>query len=214
MGKSFFEVFPALKLDEHTGDIMGQTEVVKVSTTRKQDFIRIYIASNKLIDKADIIKTESSIKKQLFGNQDITIKIYEKFSLSAQYTPENLLDIYRESIELELKDYDHMEYSLFRSASFLYPDQGNVIMQLEDSVVGKKKAPDLIRVLSKIFNDRCGLSVVLSPEFIEVEKEDKEPDYSEESAKMAKKLEARGAPGKSGLHASGEGERVIAPEPW
>ena len=24
----------------------------------------------------------------------------------------------------------------------------------------------------------------------------------------------RGAPGKSGLHASGEGERVTAPEPW
>ena len=68
MGKSFFEVFPALKLDAHTGDIMGQTEVVKVSTTRKQDFIRIYIASNKLIDKADIIKTESSIKKQLFAD--------------------------------------------------------------------------------------------------------------------------------------------------
>ena len=141
MGKSFFDVFPALKLDEHTGDIMGQTEVVKVSTTRKQDFIRIYIASNKLIDKADIIKTENSIKKQLFGNQDITIKIYEKFSLSAQYTPENLLDIYRESIELELKDYDHMEYSLFRAANFLYPEEGSVVMQLEDSVVGKKKAP-------------------------------------------------------------------------
>ena len=27
-------------------------------------------------------------------------------------------------------------------------------------------------------------------------------------------LASRGAPGKSGLHASGEGERVIAPEPW
>ena len=25
---------------------------------------------------------------------------------------------------------------------------------------------------------------------------------------------SRGAPGKSGLHASGEGERVMAPEPW
>ena len=25
---------------------------------------------------------------------------------------------------------------------------------------------------------------------------------------------SRGAPGKSGLHASGEGQRVIAPEPW
>ena len=27
-------------------------------------------------------------------------------------------------------------------------------------------------------------------------------------------LPSRGAPGKSGLHASGEGERVIAPKPW
>ena len=43
MGKAFFEVFPALKLDAHTSEIMEQTEVVKVSTTRKQDIIRIYI---------------------------------------------------------------------------------------------------------------------------------------------------------------------------
>ena len=27
-------------------------------------------------------------------------------------------------------------------------------------------------------------------------------------------IASRGEPGKSGLHASGEGERVIAPEPW
>ncbi len=190
MGKSFFDVFPGLKLDQRTGEIMEQTEVVKVATTRKQDFIKIYIASNKLIDKADIFKTESSIKKQLFGSHDITIKIYEKFSLSAQYTPQNLLDLYRESIELELRDYDHMEYSLFRSASFVYPDEENVVVKIEDSIVGKKKGPDLIRVLSKIFNERCGLSVVFSPEYYEVKKNVKEPDYSDESANMAKKLEA------------------------
>ena len=108
MGKAFFEVFPGLKLDSKTSEIMEQTNVTKVSTTRKQDFIRIYIESNNLIDKSDIRRTEDGIKKQLFKDQDITIKIYEKFSLSAQYTPENLLDLYRESIELELRDYDHM----------------------------------------------------------------------------------------------------------
>ena len=177
MGKSFFEVFPALKLDKHTGEIMEQTEVVKVSTTKKQDFIRIYITSNKLIDKSDIVKTESSIKKQLFGGVDVTIKIYEKFSLSAQYTPQNLMDLYRDSIELELKDYDHMEYSLFRSASFLYPNEESMVIRLEDSVVGQKKAPDLVRVLDKIINDRCGLNVLISPEFVAVEKENKEPGY-------------------------------------
>ncbi|MBE5826504.1 MAG: PolC-type DNA polymerase III [Butyrivibrio sp.] len=190
MGKLFFEVFPSLTLDSHVREIMEQATVEKVSTTRKQDFIRIYISSNKLIDKSDIIKTEKSIKKQLFDNQDITIKIYEKFCLSAQYTPENLLDLYRESIEMELKDYDHMEYSLFRSASFIYPDQDNVIMKLQDTVVGQKKAPDLIRVLSKIINERCGLSVALSPEFVPVEDKTEEPDYGAESADLAKKLEA------------------------
>ncbi len=189
MSKKFFEVFPALKLDAKTKEIMEQTEVTKVSTTRKQDFIRIYISSNNLIDKSDIIKSETSIKKQLFGSHDVNIKIYEKFSLSAQYTPKNLLELYKDSIELELKDYDHMEYSLFRSASFLYPDEGNVTLQLEDSVVSRKKAPDLIRILDKIMNERCGLSVDIQPEFIEVEKSNDEPDYSAESAKMAKKLE-------------------------
>ena len=190
MSKRFFEVFPTLKLDAKTKEIMEQTVVDKVSTTRKQDFIRVYISSKNLIDKADILKAETGIKKQFFGNQDLTVKIYEKFSLSAQYTPKNLIDIYKDSIELELKDYDHMEYSLFRSAQFLYPEDGNIVIQLEDSVVGQKKAPDLVRVLSKIINERCGLSASITPEFIEVVKETEEPDYSAESAKMAKKLEA------------------------
>ena len=190
MGKSFFDVFPALKLDEHTREIMEQTTVEKVSTTRKQDVIRVYISSSKLIDKTDILKTENGIKKQLFGEQDLTVKIYEKFSLSAQYTPSNLIDLYRESIEMELKDYDHMEYSLFRSAQFLFPDDGNIVVQLEDSVVGQKKAPDLLRVLSKIINERCGLTASISSEFVKIEKENTEPDYSVESAKMAQKLEA------------------------
>ena len=190
MGKSFFDVFPALKLDDNIREIMEQTTVEKVSTTRKQDFIRIYLSSSKLIDKADILKTEAGIKKQFFAGQDLTVKIYEKFSLSAQYTPSNLIELYKDSIEMELKDYDHMEYSLFRAAQFVYPDENNMVIRLEDSVVGQKKAPDLLRVLSKIINERCGLSVAISPEFVEVKKENTEPDYSEESAKMAEKLEA------------------------
>ncbi len=136
MGKSFFEVFPALKLDDNIREIMEQTTVEKVSTTRKQDFIRIYLSSSKLIDKADILKTEAGIKKQFFAGQDLTVKIYEKFSLSAQYTPANLIELYRDSIEMELKDYDHMEYSLFRAAQFLYPDADPMVVRLEGSVVG------------------------------------------------------------------------------
>ena len=38
MGKPFFEVFPTLKLDKAAHDIMEQSEVERVSATKKKDF--------------------------------------------------------------------------------------------------------------------------------------------------------------------------------
>ena len=58
MAKPFFDVFPTLKLDGRMKELMDEVEVDKVSTTRKQDFIRIYLSSNRLIEKADVWKAE------------------------------------------------------------------------------------------------------------------------------------------------------------
>ncbi|MCR5100998.1 MAG: PolC-type DNA polymerase III [Butyrivibrio sp.] len=189
MAKAFFDVFPTLKLDEQTKEMMEETTVEKVATTKKQDFLRIYLSSDRLIDKSFVVKTESEIKKQFFRAQDLNIKIYEKFNLSAQYTPENFLDIYKDSILLELKDYDPIEYCLFRGAKFDFSED-NVLMTLEDTVVAQKKSPDLVRVLSKIMNERCGLKTDISIKYEKKEKENKEPDYSGEAQKIAAKLEA------------------------
>ena len=54
MGKPFFEVFPSLKLQSTAHDIMEQAEIERVSTTKKKDFIRIYLQSSRLIMK-DVI---------------------------------------------------------------------------------------------------------------------------------------------------------------
>ena len=40
------------------------------------------------------------------------------------------------------------------------------------------------------------------------------PKENHAGKSKAPDTDLRGAPGKSGLHASGEGERVTAPEPW
>ena len=117
MGKPFFEVFPSLKLDRETHDIMEQTSVEKVSATKSRDFLRIYLYSTRLIVKDDIWATERQIKKQLFPSADMRIKIYEKFELSRQYTPEKLMDLYQESILAELREYSHVEYNAFRTAN-------------------------------------------------------------------------------------------------
>ena len=54
MKKPFMEVFPTLKLDKVIYDIIEQTSVEKISATKRKDYLRIYIHSNRLIMKSDI----------------------------------------------------------------------------------------------------------------------------------------------------------------
>ena len=192
MAKAFFEVFPQLKLSGHTKDLMGETVVEKVSATRKQDFIRIYISSDRLIDKQEILNVEKEIKSQLFGNVSIVIKIYERFHLSAQYTPSNLMDIYGESILQEFKTYNPIEYTLLKGAEFRYPASDAMEIVLEDSVTSTQEAPEIQRIMDKIINERCGLNIHISTVFEEKKSGKKAgaPDYSAESERMSARLEA------------------------
>lgn len=95
-------------------DLFEQANVERISATKRKDFLRIYISSDRLIQKADIFSVEQEMKKQFFPSASMVIRIYEKFHLSSQYTPEKLMDIYRESILLELRDYSPIEYNLLR----------------------------------------------------------------------------------------------------
>ena len=62
MSKPFFEVFPTLQLNTDIHDLMGQTEVERVSATKRRDFLRVYLKSIRLIQKTDIWTTENEIK--------------------------------------------------------------------------------------------------------------------------------------------------------
>ena len=102
---------------------------------------------------------EQEIKKQFFPKDNIIIKIYEKFILSGQYNPEKLMDTYKDSVLMELKDTEHMLYTMFRQADMEYPDEQTVKLILEDSVIAKSKEDEMIRILDKVLNEICGFSV-------------------------------------------------------
>ena len=159
MGKKFFDVFPTLKLDTGLKDLYEQVTVDKVSSTKRKDFLRIYISSDRLIQKEDVIRVEGEIKKQFFPGAAMVIKIYERFHLSAQYTPEKLMDAYRDSILLELREYSPVEYNLFKNADVEFTEDDRLLLTVEDTVLGKGKAEELIRILEKIYQERCGLPV-------------------------------------------------------
>ncbi len=176
MNKSFFEAFPTLQLNKALHDMMEQTEVEKVSADRKKTFIHIYLRSTHLIQKKDIWTVEKEIKKQFFPQNAISIKIMERFELSAQYTPEKLMDVYRESILEEIREYNHMEYNAIKTAQVSYPEENKILFDMRESVLTRSLEEDIHRVLDKIFVERCGFSVQIGITYHESE----EASHSEE----------------------------------
>ena len=159
--KPFFEVFPSLELKGTLHDKLEQTAVERVSATKQKDRLSVYLFSTRLLPKEDIWAAEKAIKSQLFPHAFLTVRIFERFELSAQYTPENLMEAYRESILAELKEYSHVEYNAFRTAQITYPESGRIRLTIDDTVLNHSKEPELIRVLEKILVERCGLEHLL-----------------------------------------------------
>ena len=157
MSKGFFEVFPGLHIAEEFGELLKLVEVSRVTAARDRSSIRIYIESPRLIHKQMIYDLEKGIKEQLFPDKQMTIRIQEKYRLSGQYTPEKLLEVYKDSILLELKHYSIIEYTMFRKAQIDFPESERMRMTIEDTMVSKEKAGELKRILEKIFQERCGL---------------------------------------------------------
>ncbi len=176
MAKQFWEVFPGLQLDKSNHDLFGQVTVEKVSATKRKDFVRVYISCEHLIQKAIIFKVEEEIKRQLFAGQNIEIKIYERYQLSSQYNPEKFMNIYQDSILLELKEYSPMVYNVFKNADISYPTENQVMLTIEDTVLAKGKTAELVRILEKIYNERCGFTVEVHTAY----KEKKAGKYKEE----------------------------------
>ena len=150
MSKPFFEVFPNLQLHTDIHDLMGQTEVERVSATKRRDFLRVYLKSTRLIQKADIWTAEQEIKKQLFPDANLTVKIYEKFELSSQYNPEKLMDIYKESILEEFREYSHIQYNALKTARIEYPADNEMLITMEDTVLNRSMEGEILQILEKI----------------------------------------------------------------
>lgn len=176
MAKQFFEVFPKLKLDKKNQDLLEQTVVEKVSATKSRELIRVTVSSGHLIPKENILRVEEEIKKQFFAGHRVNIKLYERFRLSDQYNPEKLMKVYRDSILLELRNYSPVEYNLFKGADLSYPSENSMVLTMEDSVLAKSKSAELVRILEKILNERCGFAVTVSAAY----KEKRTGRYKEE----------------------------------
>lgn len=178
MGKQFFDVFPTLKVQREIENLFEEVEVTKVTTTSSRDYLRIHTMSTHLIPKVCIFQMERMIKEQLFGRTLITIQMKEHYSLSEQYTPENLMKEYRESILEELKEKSIVEHNMFLNAKYTF-ENGNILcLTLADTIVAKGKQDSIVELIKEIFNERCGVPIEIRVMYEEV-RESKHRKYNE-----------------------------------
>lgn len=126
----------------------------------------------------------------MFGNADITVKILERYELSGQYNPETLMGLYKDSILFELRNYSMLEYNLFRGAKISFPESNVLKMELTKTTLGEDAADELIRILYKIFTERCGLDVKIRVEFVDKKEEKKRRSGRADVEKQAEALNA------------------------
>ena len=173
--RAFLEVFPTLNVTENLRGLLEMVQVERVSINRDRTRISVYIESPRLMPRQNIEKMEEGIRSQLFPQKNVQIRIYEKFRLSGQYTPEKLLKVYRTSILHELRQASILMYQMFRKAQFTFPEENLMVLTAEDREIIRDKAPELARILEKIFTERCGLPTEVQFDWIPpVEKEEQE----------------------------------------
>ena len=184
MEKPFLEVFPGLHIGEELKELLKLVMVEKVSMPKDRSSLRIYIVSPRLIHKKNIYSMEEGIAKQLFPGRSITVKILEKYRLSAQYTPEKLYQVYKDSILMEFKKFGMIEYNILRRAETAFEAEDTMVMTIEDNLIYRERSKEVGRILEKIFTERCGLPAEVRFSFTKAEKERRD-DFDEEAALAA-----------------------------
>ena len=70
-------------------------------------------------------------------------------------------------MELELRNYNMLEYNLFKRAKISFTDTDHMELVLPDSVIAREKSGILVEYLHKVFCERCGMNLKIDLQFAE-----------------------------------------------
>ena len=157
MPKEFFDVFPTLKVNDNLRGLLSQATVTRVTVTSARDRMRVYLESPRLLYWQSVQDTEHEIRRQIFGNASMDVKIIVKFQLSRQYTPRTLMQEYESSILSEIRNYNIFLYSILRQAECTFTADDEMTLTIEKNVIAEERLEELLQILEKIFCERCGM---------------------------------------------------------
>ncbi|MDF2950658.1 MAG: PolC-type polymerase [Anaerocolumna sp.] len=170
MGMLFFEVFDQLSnIPNELGNLFREVSVLRVVVSKTKSEIRIYTESNRLIPRKYIKRMQYLLYKQLFTNSPNAVILCESYLLSAQYTPEKLFDIYKESIEEDLRDRSILEYNVLEMSEIQF-DNYTMIFHCEENFLIRKLSSEVSKYIMDMYKDRFHFDVNVRFEYKEAKK--------------------------------------------
>lgn len=165
----FFEVFKTLRLPDDLSVYFMDTEVIKVTKTSTNSLARVYIESDRLIDKEIIYKAEDALKKQIFRMQNMDVRIIDRYRLSEQYNPKSIMEVYYDSILFELEKYWVLEFNLLKNSTWEFKADDHLVITLEEGFLARTYAGTLVDYFKKVFLNRFGFEVDVTFEYAKKE---------------------------------------------
>ena len=142
--------------------------MTKITSTSARNHIKVYIYSTHLIPKKTVCYVENQIEEQLFSQGNIPVTIIEEYRLSEQYTPENLMHAYKESILFELEQKSVLEKNMFQKAKCRFEGERTMCLTMADTIVAEGKTSEITSYLKDVFENRFHVPVDVEIDYEEV----------------------------------------------
>ena len=174
--KQFFQVFQELTVSEHLRGMFLNTTISRITLKKDRSKLSIYLHSDHLLERSDIREMEEAIYKQLFIGKKISICIRESFHLSSQYTAKVLYEFYEKSLFEELKERNILLYQMMKQGELEWREDNRLSLILEEQILFQKEEKECVRVIQKIFEERCGVPIHFTIRFVPANKKAEEEE--------------------------------------
>ena len=160
MAKPFSDIFKDISAGDGLSAVLRDAEVEKISENGNHRVMRLYVTFHTVVPKSGIRTIERKIRDNVFGGR-VEVKIVEHFTLGEAYRPEEIYDLYKDSILDELFETDRILYQIVKKATFVFDEDGALNVILPDDGTSRLYEGELLDYLNHVFEKRFNSRIAI-----------------------------------------------------
>ncbi|MCH5266804.1 MAG: PolC-type DNA polymerase III [Lachnospiraceae bacterium] len=157
MEKLLLETFAELHLTNRQMELFKDTYVERVLVMQDLKRVSVRLVSDYVIPYREITLLEYKLN-QKFEQTGFSVSVQERFRLSEQYTPENLWEEYRDSILLQLKEDNVLEFNMLYSGE-CHIEGATFCLCCDDDDLFRTRETKVKNKVQEIFEKKAGMKI-------------------------------------------------------